>query len=196
MTLPNSLTFFRLLLNPFFLLIYIYPDYFLLSAVSLPWMLLVIFFISEMSDLFDGYFARKYDQVTELGKILDPMADSITRISAFLTFTQAPVNLPVLFVFIFLYRDSVVSTLRTVCALKGFTLAARSSGKIKAVIQAVAIFAILAAMIPESMGMISRALLQNIAIGVVGVASLYTIYSGVEYILVNRRYISLMLENS
>lgn len=196
MTLPNSLTFFRLLLNPFFLLVYIYPDYFFLSAVSLPWMLLVIFFISEMSDLFDGYFARKYDQVTELGKILDPMADSITRISAFLTFTQAPVNLPVLFVFIFLYRDSVVSTLRTVCALKGFTLAARSSGKIKAVIQAVAIFVILVAMIPESMGLISRALLQNIAMSVVGVASLYTIYSGVEYILVNRTYISHMMENS
>jgi len=195
-TLPNSLTFFRLLLNPFFLLVYIYPDYFFLSAVSLPWMLLVIFFISEMSDLFDGYFARKYDQVTELGKILDPMADSITRISAFLTFTQAPVNLPVLFVFIFLYRDSVVSTLRTVCALKGFTLAARSSGKIKAVIQAVAIFVILVAMIPESMGYMSRALLQNIAMSVVGVASLYTIYSGVEYILVNRTYISHMMENS
>ena len=164
--------------------------------MTLPFVLLGLFFISELTDLFDGYFARKYEQVTELGKILDPMADSITRICAFLTFTQAPVNLPVLFVFIFLYRDSVVSTLRTICALKGYTLAARSSGKIKAVIQAVAIFIIIVAMIPHSMGMISNELLQMVAILVVGVASLYTIYSGVEYILMNQGYISKMVETT
>jgi len=164
--------------------------------MTLPFVLLGLFFISELTDLFDGYFARKYEQVTELGKILDPMADSITRICAFLTFTQAPVNLPVLFVFIFLYRDSVVSTLRTICALKGYTLAARSSGKIKAVIQAVAIFIIIVAMIPHSMGMISNELLQMVAILVVGLASLYTIYSGVEYILMNQGYISKMVETT
>jgi len=164
--------------------------------MTLPFVLLGLFFISELTDLFDGYFARKYEQVTELGKILDPIADSITRICAFLTFTQAPVNLPVLFVFIFLYRDSVVSTLRTICALKGYTLAARSSGKIKAVIQAVAIFIIIVAMIPHSMGMISNELLQMVAILVVGLASLYTIYSGVEYILMNQGYISKMVETT
>lgn len=194
MTIPNILTILRLLINPFFLLIYIYPEYFYVTPISLPFVLLGLFILSELSDLFDGYFARRFGQVTELGKILDPMADSITRICAFLTFTQAPVNLPVLFVFIFLYRDSVVSTLRTICALKGYTLAARISGKIKAVIQALAIFIILAAMIPQSMGLITEDMLQTIAIGVVGFASLYTIFSGVEYIFVNKTYITRMLE--
>jgi len=193
-TIPNILTILRLLINPFFLLIYIYPEYFYVTPISLPFVLLGLFILSELSDLFDGYFARRFGQVTELGKILDPMADSITRICAFLTFTQAPVNLPVLFVFIFLYRDSVVSTLRTICALKGYTLAARISGKIKAVIQALAIFIILAAMIPQSMGLITEDMLQTIAIGVVGFASLYTIFSGVEYIFVNKTYITRMLE--
>ena len=195
MTIPNILTILRLLINPFFLLIYIYPDYFFVIPSTLPFVLLGLFFLSELSDLFDGYLARKFGQVTELGKILDPMADSITRICAFLTFTQAPVNLPVLFVFIFLYRDSVVSTLRTICALKGYTLAARASGKIKAVIQAVAIFIILVTMIPESMGIVSEEMLQYIASSVVGFASLYTIYSGVEYIFVNREYITRMIDS-
>jgi len=196
MTIPNFLTILRLLINPFFLLIYIYPSYFFVTPSTLPFVLLGLFFLSELSDLFDGYFARKFGQVTELGKILDPMADSITRICAFLTFTHAPVNLPVLFVFIFLYRDSVVSTLRTICALKGYTLAARTSGKAKAVIQACAIFIVLAAMIPASMGAIGQDQLQYIAILSVGFASLYTIYSGVEYIFVNRGYITHMLETA
>jgi len=194
MTIPNFLTILRLLINPFFLLIYIYPSYFFVTPLTLPFVLLGLFFLSELSDLFDGYFARKFGQVTELGKILDPMADSITRICAFLTFTQAPVNLPVLFVFIILYRDSVVSTLRTICALKGFTLAARISGKAKAVIQACAIFIVLVAMSAASLEVITQDQLQYIAILSVGFAALYTIYSGVEYIFVNRNYITNMLE--
>ena len=57
------------------------------------------------------------------------MANNIYRISVFLTFTQPPINLPLLIVFIFLYRDSVISTLRTICALRGFALAARCDRK-------------------------------------------------------------------
>ncbi len=193
MTIANFLTILRLLISPFFLLIYIYPKYFYVTPFTLPFVLLFLFLVMELSDLFDGYVARKYDQVTDLGKLLDPMADSITRTSAFLTFTQAPVHLPILFVFIFLYRDSVVSTLRTICALRGYALAARSSGKIKAVIQAVAIFVILAAMIPHSLGGISDFTLNALATVVAGVAALYSMYSGVEYIVVNRQYLVQML---
>lgn len=195
MTIANFLTILRLIISPFFLLIYIYPDYFYVTPITLPFVLLALFIVSELTDLFDGYVARRYEQVTDLGKLLDPMADSISRTSAFLTFTQAPVNIPILFVFIFLYRDSVVSTLRTICALRGFTLAARSSGKIKAVIQAIAIFVILAAMIPHSIGALTNAALNEVGTVVVGIAALYALYSGFEYIVVNRRYLSRMLES-
>ncbi len=75
------------------------------------------------------------------------MADSIARITSFLAFVQPPVNLSISLVFVFLYRDSVVSTLRTVCALRGYALAARFSGKVKAVIQAIAALLILILMI-------------------------------------------------
>ena len=160
----------------------------------LPYVLLSLFAISELSDAFDGYLARRYNQVTDLGKVLDPMADSISRISVFLTFTLEPVKLPMLLVFIFLYRDSVVSTLRTICALKGFALAARTSGKIKAVVQAVAALIVLLLMIPHSLGDLSTQALHNIGTIIISIAALYSVYSGIEYIYANRQYIQKLLQ--
>jgi CDP-diacylglycerol--glycerol-3-phosphate 3-phosphatidyltransferase len=139
--------------------------------------------------MFDGFFARKRNQVTDLGKLLDPMADSIFRLSVFLTFTQGFIRLPILLVLVFFYRDSIISTLRTLCALRGVTLAARLSGKIKAVIQAVTVFFILVLMIPYTMGCIEEELLYQISMYAVLVAALYTVYSGLEYIYANRSYI-------
>lgn len=156
-------------------------------------MLLGLLCVVEISDAFDGFVARKYGQVTDLGKILDPMADSICRISVFLTFTAPPVSLPLYFVFIILYRDSVISTLRTICALRGFALAARTSGKLKAVLLAAAAFSVLVAMVPYTKGWLSLGALQDISFAVVGVACVYTLLSGVEYIYANRGHIAKLL---
>ncbi len=164
-----------------------------ISMVVLPYILLFLFGVSELSDAFDGFLARKYDQVTDLGKVLDPMADSIYRISVFLTFTRPPVNVPLLIVFVFLYRDSVISTLRTVCAFRSFALAARVSGKIKAIIQAGSIFVVLLLMIPYSLGLISQGTLRYTSIGVVSIAAIYALYSGVEYLYANRDYVIRLL---
>lgn len=171
------------------MLVYIEHDALGISQQALPFVLLFLLGVSELSDAFDGFLARRYNQVTDLGKVLDPMADSIARISVFLTFTLAPVKLPMYLVFIFLYRDSVVSTLRTICALKGFALAARSSGKIKAVIQAIAALIVIVLMIPYSNGNISDAQLHLAGTIIVGLAAIYTVYSGVDYIYANRHYI-------
>lgn len=193
MTLANYLTIIRLIISPIFMLVYIEHDYLGISALYLPYVLLFLMIISELSDAFDGYFARKFNQVTDLGKVLDPMADSISRIGVFLTFTLPPVSLPVPLVFVFIYRDSVVSTLRTVCALRGFALAARRSGKIKAVIQAVVAFMILLMMIPHATGEFSTLSLQRASAWLVSLAAVYTIYSAVDYILINRHYIYKLL---
>ncbi len=193
MSIANYFTFVRIIISPIFLLVYMEHDALHISAQALPYVLLFLLGISELSDAFDGYLARKYNQVTDLGKVLDPMADSIARISVFLTFTLEPVRLPMLLVFIFLYRDSVVSTLRTVCALKGLALAARTSGKIKAVIQAIAAFIVLLLMIPHSLGYLSTQSLHNAGTAIVGVAAAYTVYSGFDYILSNWNYIARLL---
>ncbi len=173
--------------------LYLEHDLLGISSVLLPYILLFLFGVSELSDAFDGYFARKYDQVTDLGKILDPMADSIYRISVFLTFTQPPINLPLLLVFIFLYRDSVISTLRTICALRGFALAARATGKIKAIIQAGSLFTILLLMIPLSIGAVSIELVRGVGIGIVTIAAIYALYSGIDYIYANREFVARLL---
>lgn len=193
MTLAHYFTFIRIFISPIFLLLYLYPELFGLTPLLLPCVLFFLVCVSELSDAFDGYIARKYDQVTELGKILDPMADSIYRISLFLTFTLPPVQIPMGLVFIFLYRDSVVSTLRTICALKGFALAARASGKIKAVVQGIAAAVVLIFMLLNALGFLTASELTAYSTLVVGLAAVYTLFSGFDYILANRRYIRRLL---
>ena len=193
MNLANYLTFIRIFISPVFMFLYIEHELLGISMTLLPYLLLFLFGVSELSDAFDGYVARRYDQVTDLGKILDPMADSIYRISVFLTFTRPPVEVPLLLVFVFLYRDSVISTLRTICALRGFALAARSSGKIKAVIQAGSAFIILLLLIPYSLGLITQDSLHYTAIIVVAISAIYALYSGVEYVYSNREYVLKLL---
>jgi CDP-diacylglycerol--glycerol-3-phosphate 3-phosphatidyltransferase len=184
-----SFTLVRILLSPLFLIIYLYYAQMGISLVLLPYILIILLAVSELSDLFDGFFARRKNQVTDLGKLLDPMADSIFRLTVFLSFTQGFIQLPLLLVLFFFYRDSIISTLRTLCALRGVALGARFSGKIKAVIQAVVAFLIIILMIPYSLGYLDIHLLRQISLISVLIACLYTIYSGIEYIYANRLYI-------
>lgn len=189
MSIALFLTLSRILLGPIFILVYLYYQQLGISLGLLPYILLSLAGISELSDFFDGAVARKMNKVTDLGKLLDPMADSIFRLSVLLAFTQGFVQLPLILVCIFFYRDTIISTLRTVCALRGFALAARMSGKIKAVIQAVICFFILLFMIPYSLGYIDISQLQAIGFYSVLFGAIYTAFSGVEYIIANRYYI-------
>lgn len=193
MTLALVLTLGRILISPLFLLVYLYYQELGISLRMLPIVLISLVAIAELSDLFDGMAARHSNQVTELGKILDPMADSIFRLSVFLTFTQGLVGLPVWLVLFFFYRDSMISTLRTVCALKGFTLAARLSGKVKAVVQAAAMLAILGLMIPYAMGKIELETLRSSSFYIAFAAVVYSLFSGVEYLRANASYIKAAL---
>ncbi|WP_420422214.1 CDP-diacylglycerol--glycerol-3-phosphate 3-phosphatidyltransferase [Simkania sp.] len=187
--LPLILTIGRIFISPIFLIFYLKYQHLGITLHALPFVLIFLLGLSELSDFFDGYLARKFNVVTELGKILDPMADSITRLTILLTFTQGFIDLPLLLVFVFVYRDAMISTLRTVCALKGVTLAARTSGKIKAVLQALSIFLILILMIPYAWGALSLMQLQQISLFIISAAAFYTVYSGAEYIYTNRLYI-------
>jgi CDP-diacylglycerol---glycerol-3-phosphate 3-phosphatidyltransferase len=193
LNIANYLTFFRIFISPIFMLLYIEREALDISPVVLPYILLVLLGVSELSDALDGIIARRYNHVTDLGKLLDPMADSIWRISVFLTFTLPPVNLHMVLIFIFLYRDSVISTLRTICALKGYALAARMSGKIKAVLQAIVAFAIVLMMIPHSLGYLSTQTLHSVSSWLVALTALYAVLSGVDYIYANRHYIYKLL---
>ncbi|MBF8262703.1 MAG: pgsA1 [Parachlamydiales bacterium] len=189
MSLAHYFTLLRIVISPLFPLIYLEYEWLGIPYRVMPFILFFLLSICEFSDLIDGMIARRRNQVTDLGKVLDPMADSVTKISLFLTLTQGPVALPMILVLVFFYRDFFISTLRTLCALRGFALAARFSGKMKAVIQAGVLFLILILLILYSRGMLSNALLHLISLWAVSIAALYTVASAVDYIYSNRNYV-------
>lgn len=189
MSLPFYLTFIRVVMSPVFLLVYLYGMSWGISSLALPYVLLGIVCLCELSDIFDGFLARRHNKVTDLGKVLDPMADSIFRLTVFLSFTQGVIQLPLIIVLIFFLRESIVTSLRTLCALQGVALAARFSGKVKAVIQAAVAFFILILMIPYSRGCLDIDSLQIMTLYAAGIAALYTLVSGVEYFFANWKLI-------
>ena len=103
----------------------------------------------ELTDAFDGWVARARNEVSDFGKILDPLADGIARFTVFLCFLVAGYA-DIWSVAIIFWRDAVVSTLRVVGAGQNVIVAARTWGKAKAVVQAVAILSILVfGLVPE-----------------------------------------------
>ena len=183
------LTLGRIIICPIFLVVYLFYKKLGIPFIWMPYILLFLVSLCEVSDILDGVIARRKRQVTDLGKILDPMADSIVRLSVFLSFTQGIIKLPLLLVLVFVVRDAVISTLRTLCALRGTTLAARSSGKLKAIFQGSAIFFILFFMVFYVSGWLSLYALREISFWVVFSTAIYTVGSGFEYVWVYRNYV-------
>ena len=96
----------------------------------------------ELSDALDGTIARKRNQVTPFGKIFDPVCDSVARQTVFCTFMYTGI-IPLWMFFTFLYRDAILSFIRIMNAIDGTVLAAKLSGKLKAIFQAIGIFFVL-----------------------------------------------------
>lgn len=193
MNLPNYITLLRIVLIPFFPLIYLQFHFFKIPFQWMPYFLLFILVFCEFTDLIDGFLARRKNQVTDLGKIMDPMADSITHISVFFTFTQSWIDIPILLVFVFFYREFFITTLRTICALKGFALAARKSGKIKTFLQAMVSIIIVLLLIPFTLGYLSLEHLRWISVSLVSIAATYSVISAGDYIYTNRNLLKKFL---
>ncbi|MBQ9103802.1 MAG: CDP-diacylglycerol--glycerol-3-phosphate 3-phosphatidyltransferase [Clostridia bacterium] len=184
MNLPNKLTILRLILIPVFTAVYFIsaiPYNFLIAAI--------IFVLAACTDFLDGYIARKYNLVTDLGKFLDPIADKVL-VSTALIIMLVPVNgtliLPAysaIAVAIILARELIVSGFRMVAASKGMVVAADMSGKIKTFVQDIAIAVLLAG---ASLNAGLYSVMNIIGLVMLGVATILTIISGVECIVKNR----------
>ena len=98
----------------------------------------LVFTIAALTDTFDGYFARKHGMVTNLGKIIDPLADKILVIAALISLVQLQ-RLPAWIVVIILSREFFVTGLRMVAASEGVVISASWGGKVKTVTQIIAI---------------------------------------------------------
>ena len=137
----NALTLSRIALAPVFVWAFL-QGHQAPYARWAQWTALAIAISFELTDAFDGWVARTRNEVSDFGKILDPLADGISRFTVFLCFVAVDYG-AVWTVAIIFWRDSIVSTLRVLAAGQGIVLAARPWGKAKAVVQAVAILSIL-----------------------------------------------------
>ena len=137
MNLPNKLTVFRILITPLFLLIFFLPDWVRGWTLSFTLILWLLYVLIELSDVLDGHIARRRGLVTDLGKVLDPFADVLSRITYFICFSAAGV-MPVLILAVLLYREFSITFLRMVMIRKGVAMAASIWGKLKAVTYALA----------------------------------------------------------
>ena len=133
MNLPNKLTTLRMLLVPVFIIVY-------LLGYEIP--SLIIFAIASFTDFLDGYLARKYNLISNYGKIMDPLADKLLVTAALVCMVQTGI-VPAWMVIVILAREFAITGLRAVAASEGTVIAAAWSGKIKTVTQMIAIIFLL-----------------------------------------------------
>ena len=188
MNLPNKLTVLRMVLIPFVMFFYL--------ATFIPYgigkiVALVIFIIAALTDLLDGKIARKHNLVTNLGKFLDPIADKILTASVlFMIMADGTIPAPygVIIVTIIIAREFMVSALRLIAASQGTVLAADIWGKAKTMVQMIAIpICMLIPFLVELGGVASWLILTVQIVGwtAIGVATVLTIVSGVNYLVKN-----------
>lgn len=128
MTTANKITLIRIAMIPFFI-------WFALQNTSGSLIAaLVLFCVASFTDFLDGYIARKYNQVTDFGKFVDPLADKLLVTGALLIFIEKGI-FPSWMVFIILAREFIITSLRIVAANKGRVLAATWTGKVKTCVQ-------------------------------------------------------------
>ena len=166
MNTANKLTILRVIMIPAFLLV-LY-----LNIPYANYWALVIFALASITDTLDGYIARHYNQVTDFGKFMDPLADKCLVIAAMLWFVEVGL-MPAWALLVVIVREFGVSGLRMVAADKGRVIAAGWSGKVKTAATMVCILLMLLP-VPDIVNTICVAIIV-----------LTTIYSGVEYFAKN-----------
>jgi CDP-diacylglycerol--glycerol-3-phosphate 3-phosphatidyltransferase len=132
LNLPNLLTLTRILLIPVFVILFATPtpDRSLSAAV--------IFAVAALTDLLDGYLARRSGQVTALGKLLDPIADKLLVLSALILFVNVD-RVSALVAILIIAREVAVTGVRAIAASEGMMIATETTGKYKMALQVVAI---------------------------------------------------------
>lgn len=187
MNTPNKLTVVRIALVPFFLfslLAAFIPHHYLIAAA--------LFAIASITDAVDGKMARKNNEVTNFGKFLDPLADKILVMAAFVGFVEQGL-ISSWFVVIMLAREFLVTSLRLVASNSGEVIAANMWGKAKTVSQIVVILVILLIEEVHTLGwFMPYGLFWPVVIFILmTVTTLLTVISGVNYVWQNRKYINI-----
>ena len=168
--IPNILAFIRLLLAPLMFMFLVNQDASIFEGIHKSWLnyfAAFIFVLASATDFFDGYIARTFNQVTMLGSILDPLADKMLTLAGFLGLMMQGEASPWA-IYLILTRELFITGLRVSAVSQGMNISASWMGKVKTVVQMIAIGFLL-------MHWYGGELLLWLAVAL-------TLYSGYEYV--------------
>lgn len=209
MSIPNLLTLFRLATAPIFLAVFIgtgkggfLSDW--LTPAQGVIACIVVAALSEISDVLDGILARRLNQVSDFGKLLDPYADSTFRLSVFFAFASQAHGrwIPLWMVMILFYRDLLVTVIRTFGVERRVFVHARASGKIKAIVQATVAITVMVLAAAKGEEWVAYetsskdALVTGVAHTLMWIVTAVTAWSGWDYFWANRHLFSGTSENT
>ncbi|MDO4482090.1 MAG: CDP-diacylglycerol--glycerol-3-phosphate 3-phosphatidyltransferase [Bacillota bacterium] len=170
MNLPNKLTILRMILIPVFMIL-LMTGHSYISAV--------VFVAASITDALDGHIARKYNLISNFGKIMDPLADKLLVTAALLCLVQLG-HAAAWMVFVILARELLIVSLRAVAASQGIVIAASKWGKLKTISQMVAVILLLMENWPFGWDGFPLADI------IMWIAVILTVISGVDYIIKNK----------
>ncbi len=174
--LPNILTMLRVLMIPVFIVLFLLPSN---SGILLS---LIVFIAASITDALDGYIARRYNAISSFGKLMDPLADKLLTIAAFVMLTVYTANIAfAICLIVIISRELAITGFRVLAVEKGVLIAADGFGKVKTVLQ---MLWIIFALLYIWQGAPYNILLLEISVAVV---ALVTALSGVNYIWQNRK---------
>lgn len=197
-TLPNSLTFLRIVLTPVFLVLFV-SDSPLNKQISL-----LVFIIAALTDWYDGWVARKWGYVSRFGVFLDPLADKILSSAAIISFAALGL-IDAWMVWIIVFRDILITTLRSIAEFKDQPVVTSSTAKTKTFIQYVIIYYILVLYVaktiplldknsPDLYNLIDNLLHPQVLFGMMLLVTFLTIWTGITYVYSNRKFIKSLYE--
>jgi len=197
MNLANKLSFFRIVLAPAFFVFYLLPHFFpSLFVNGTAWTVPILWgisIVSEITDYFDGFAARKLNLTSDFGKLLDPFADTLTQITFFLCFiidgTFPGGILPVILFLLVVYREFAILFLRNLMLKKGIAMGARIGGKIKTVVFIIALAVALIASSLERLNIL-KSILPFVRIGalvIFVISVVIAIVSFIDYLLIYQK---------
>lgn len=188
MNIPNKISLSRIFVIPF--VVFFYLADFIPNGIG-KIVALILFAITGLTDFLDGYIARKYNLVTDLGKFLDSIADKLHMTTGLLLVVAdgtilAPYG--VIMAVIIIAREFIVSALRQIAGAKGKVIAADMIGKIKANFQpiGIALFMFLAINNVNNFLAGATIYIEILAYVIMGIATILTVISGIYYLVKNK----------
>lgn len=170
MNLPNKLTIARMAMVPLFMVALLIntPESRILSVV--------IFALASLTDMLDGQIARKYNMVTNFGKLMDPLADKVLTAAAMICLVELG-DLAAWIAVVIIFREYLITGLRSVAASENIVVAANIWGKVKTVCQMIALMLLMVK--PQIIALCGI----DLGLWLMYAAVALTIYSGLDYVL-------------